>query len=82
MDKQFDALERISKNVHFNQHKRLRNSTATGLTSEQCHILISESALKHFAEQDQGLFARFIKRQPKKAETNQDDAPLTHTTDK
>lgn len=62
MENQFQALERISNNSNFNKYPRLRQSTATGLTSEQCKILISDSSLKYFAEQQKGgLFSNFIK---------------------
>lgn len=55
MNKQFDALERISKNIHFNKYPRTRQSTATGLTSDQCNILLSEESLKYFATKSSGL---------------------------
>ncbi|XP_031622287.1 ubiquinol-cytochrome-c reductase complex assembly factor 2-like [Contarinia nasturtii] len=61
MDKQFQALERISNNVHFNKYSRLRQSTATGLNSEQCKIMISETSLNYFAEQSKGPFINFVK---------------------
>lgn len=56
MEKQFSALERITNNVHFNKYPRTRESTATGLTGEQCKIIISETSLKYFAQQSKGLF--------------------------
>lgn len=68
MDRQFQALERLSNNVHFNKYQRLRDSTATGLTSEQCKILISDSSLKYFAEEkNSGLFSSLFSK--KKNET-------------
>lgn len=61
MEQQFQALERISNNVHFQKYPRVRTSTATGLTSEQCKIVISDAALKFFAEQsEKGLFSRIF----------------------
>lgn len=54
MERQFEALERISNNVHFNKYTRLHQSTATGLTNEQCKILISDTSLKYFSEQQKG----------------------------
>lgn len=63
MDRQFQSLERISNNVHFNQYQRLRDSTATGLTSEQCKILISDSSLKYFTEEKKsGLFSSLFSK--------------------
>ncbi|XP_055312012.1 ubiquinol-cytochrome-c reductase complex assembly factor 2 [Sitodiplosis mosellana] len=67
MERQFQALERISNNIHYDKYSRLRQSTATGLTNEQCKILISDTSLKYFAEQQKGgLFASFFKNQPQK----------------
>lgn len=61
VDRQFQALERISNNVHSQNYPRSRTSTATGLTSEQCKIVISDAALKFFAEQaEKGLFSRIF----------------------
>lgn len=54
MERQFAALERISNNVQFKKYSRLHQSTATGLTNEQCKILISDTSLKYFAEQQKG----------------------------
>lgn len=65
-DNQFQALERICNNIHFNNYPRLRQSTATGLTSEQCKILISDQSLKYFAEQQKGLFSKFFKSKSSK----------------
>lgn len=62
MENQFQSLERISNNIQFKKYPRLRQSTATGLSSEQCKIVISESSLKYFAEQQKGgLFSSFFK---------------------
>lgn len=69
MDQQFQALERLSNNVYFNKYPRLRDSTATGLTSEQCKILISDSSLKYFADEEKsGLFSSLFGKK-KKQET-------------
>lgn len=72
-ENQLQALERICNNVHFNNYPRLRQSTATGLTSEQCKILISDTSLKYFAEQQKGLFSKIFRRKSEKNQSQQDD---------
>lgn len=59
MDRQFQALERLSNNIHFKTYSRSRDSTSTGLNCEQCKIVISDSSLKHMNEESKkGFFNR------------------------
>lgn len=63
MDRQFQALERLSNNIYHKTYARSRESTATGLNSEQCRIIISDSSLKYFAEREKsGIFTSLFRK--------------------
>lgn len=63
LDRQFQALERLSNNIHFKRYPRSRDSSSTGLNAEQCKIIISDSSMKHFAEQEKkGIFKNFFSK--------------------
>lgn len=67
--KQFEALERICNNIHFEKNKRVSNSTATGLTREEAQIVLSDSALKYLAEEEsKSIWKRYarLKNGPQK----------------
>lgn len=44
--KQYQSLENIVNDVHLRTHPRLLNSTATGLTGEQCREVLSSEFLE------------------------------------
>lgn len=58
LNKQFEALERISNNVYATKYKRARNSTATGLSGEQCNQVLSSEFLEYLNEDKPGLFGQ------------------------
>lgn len=62
LDSQYKALERLTNNEHIKAYPRTKETSASSLTVEQCHLVISESSLKFFKEQSEGLFSRFKKR--------------------
>lgn len=62
VERQFQALERICNNYHFNKYPRTLQSAASGITAEQCSMLISEEVLRYYEKKREGLFARFVKR--------------------
>lgn len=63
LDRQFQALERLSNNIHFKRYPRSRDSSSTGLNAEQCKIIISDSSMNYFAEQEKkGIFKSFFQK--------------------
>jgi len=44
---QIDALERLSNNIYGKKYPRVRTSTATGLTAEQCNQVLSSEFLQY-----------------------------------
>lgn len=66
LDRQFQALERLSNNIHFKRYPRTRDSSSTGLNAEQCKIIISDTSMKYFAEQEKkSIFRNFFKKSDK-----------------
>lgn len=47
LSKQIDALERLANNTYAKKYKRINNSTATGLTAEQCSQVLSSEFLQY-----------------------------------
>ncbi|CAD5111728.1 unnamed protein product [Dimorphilus gyrociliatus] len=51
-DSQLDALERLVKDVHLKSYPRSKNTCATGLTLEECNILVSNEGAQVLSESD------------------------------
>ncbi|EDV91290.1 ubiquinol-cytochrome-c reductase complex assembly factor 2 [Drosophila grimshawi] len=47
LNRQIDALERLSKNVYAKKYPRRYESTATGLTAAQCSQVLSSEFLQY-----------------------------------
>lgn len=47
---QIDSLERLANNVYGKQYKRIHNSSATGLSVEQCNQVLSSEFLQYLKE--------------------------------
>lgn len=47
LNKEIDALERLSNNVYVKQYPRRYDSTATGLTAAQCSQVLSSEFLQY-----------------------------------
>ncbi|SPP83788.1 ubiquinol-cytochrome-c reductase complex assembly factor 2 isoform X1 [Drosophila guanche] len=47
LDRQIDALERLSSNVYAKKYPRSYESTATGLTAAQCSQVLSSEFLQY-----------------------------------
>lgn len=52
LDKQIDALDRLSRNIYADKYRRVFNSTASGLTGAQCNQILSSEFLRYLREQD------------------------------
>lgn len=57
LNKQFDALERIALNVSGTRFSRSYQTTATGLTGEQCNQVLSSEFLEYLNEDKGSLFS-------------------------
>lgn len=56
---QFEALDRICNNVHCERYKRKLTSTATGVSHEAAHLVVSDSGFEYLTkENEKGLLAK------------------------
>lgn len=61
-ERKFKCLNRLANNHYGNKYKRRNNYTASELTLEQCHLLLSTEALKFLEEDSKGYIYQFKKR--------------------
>ncbi|XP_037028002.1 ubiquinol-cytochrome-c reductase complex assembly factor 2 [Bradysia coprophila] len=52
LDKQFEALERLSRSVYAEKYQRQHSSTASGLTPPQCSQILSNDFLKSWEKEN------------------------------
>lgn len=52
LDKQFEALDRLTRNIYADKYPRVYSSTASGLTGAQCNQILSSEFLQFMKEQD------------------------------
>lgn len=63
LDRQLLALERLSNNEIQKKYSRKFDSTATGLTAEQCRQILSQEFLDFLnREEEPGLFTKIFKK--------------------
>ncbi|XP_039282955.1 uncharacterized protein LOC120348769 [Nilaparvata lugens] len=60
-DRRFVSLKRLVDNHHKNVYRRSANSSATGLTAEQCNSVLSDEFLDHLAEQRKSVLIKVNK---------------------
>ncbi|CAK1583245.1 unnamed protein product [Parnassius mnemosyne] len=51
-NRQYNSLNRIADNYYKNKYKRLRTSTATGLSTEECNLILSNEVLAYLKEEN------------------------------
>lgn len=59
-DQQYLSLEKLVKNEYSKKFPRLLNSSATGLTREQCQIALSNEFLEENSKENQSIFKRLF----------------------
>lgn len=59
-DRQYISMNILLKNDNKNKYKRSLNSTATGLTPEQCNLALSNEVLKELAEEEQSFAKKYL----------------------
>lgn len=55
-DRYYMSLKRISSNHYGQIYNRTLSSTATGLTKDQCNLLLTPEALDYYSEDKRGFF--------------------------
>lgn len=59
-DKQYISIKILLQNDHKNKYKRSLNSSATGLTADQCNTALSNEFLKELAEEETSLLKKYF----------------------
>ncbi|KAM3958853.1 ubiquinol-cytochrome c reductase complex assembly factor 2-like [Aphomia sociella] len=59
--RQYNSLNKIADNHYRNKYKRTRNSTATGLSTEECNVILSNEVLNYLKEGNKGFFSKVFK---------------------
>lgn len=57
LDIQFKSLEILANNINFKKYPRRLNSTASGLSAEQCNQVLSSEFLEYMNE-EKGYFSK------------------------
>lgn len=55
-DRQYLCIKRLLDNEHKNKYKRSLSSTATGLTKEECHTILSTEVLEELEKEEKSYF--------------------------
>ncbi|XP_049877631.1 probable methyltransferase-like protein 15 homolog [Pectinophora gossypiella] len=54
-NRQYTALNKIADNHYKNKYKRSKNSTSTGLSTEECNLILSNEVLAYLKEENKVL---------------------------
>ncbi|CAL7948581.1 unnamed protein product [Xylocopa violacea] len=65
-DRYYMSLKRICSNHYGQLYTRTLSNSATGLTREQCNLMLSPEALQTINEEGAGFFSRIISKLSKK----------------
>ncbi|KOB74309.1 putative s-adenosyl-methyl transferase mraw [Operophtera brumata] len=52
----YNSLNKLADNHYKNKYKRTQNSTATGLSTEECNLILSNEVLQYLKEENKGKF--------------------------
>lgn len=64
-NKQYTSLNKLADNHYKNKYKRTNKSTATGLSTEECNLILSEQVLAYLKEENKGFFSKIFGRETK-----------------
>lgn len=67
-DKQYLALQRLINSDHAKKYQRRSTSTATGLTAEQCHVVLSNEFLELLEKEERSMFRKIFSSRSNKNE--------------
>ncbi|XP_053613236.1 probable methyltransferase-like protein 15 homolog [Plodia interpunctella] len=56
--RQYNSLNKLADNHYRNKYKRTKTSTATGLNTEECNLILSNEVLDYLKEENKGLSIR------------------------
>ncbi|XP_077286386.1 ubiquinol-cytochrome c reductase complex assembly factor 2 [Arctopsyche grandis] len=61
-DQQYKSLKNLSDNSYANTYKRNKPYSSTGLTAEECKLLLSNESLEYLKKDDRGLISKLFNR--------------------
>ncbi|KPI95275.1 Uncharacterized protein C6orf125 [Papilio xuthus] len=61
-NRQYNSLNRLADNYYKNKYKRLKTSTATGLNTEECNLMLSNEVLTYLKEENKGFFKKIFNK--------------------
>lgn len=59
-DRQYLSIKRLIDNVHKNKYNRSLSSSATGLTKEECHTILSTEVLQELEKEEKSALKKII----------------------
>lgn len=59
-DRQYLSIKRLVDNVHKNKYKRSLSSSATGLSREECHTVLSTEVLQELEKEEKSVWKKII----------------------
>ncbi|CAG4984172.1 unnamed protein product [Colias eurytheme] len=62
---QYASLNKLADNYYKNKYKRTRHSSATGLNSEECNLVLSNEVLDYLKEENKGFFQKIFNKESK-----------------
>ncbi|XP_034833866.1 probable methyltransferase-like protein 15 homolog [Maniola hyperantus] len=64
--RQYNSLTKLADNHYRNKYKRTKHSTATGLSEEECQLILSSEVLDYLKEENKVLGVRKVHTKPYK----------------
>ena len=61
-NRQYNILNKIADNHYRDKYKRTKHSTATGLSTEECNVIISNEVLHYLKEENKGFFRKIFNK--------------------
>lgn len=64
-NRQYNSLNKLADNHYKNKYKRKHSSTATGLSTEECNVILSNEVLEYLKEENKGFFSKIFGKDKK-----------------
>ncbi|XP_072930214.1 ubiquinol-cytochrome c reductase complex assembly factor 2 [Epargyreus clarus] len=61
-NRQYVSLNKLADNHYKNKYKRTNTSTATGLNTEECNVILSTEVLEYLKEENKGFFRKIFNK--------------------
>lgn len=56
----YESLNRLISNQHGNLFKRNKTHSSTGLTAQECNLVLSSDFLEYLQQEERSIFARIL----------------------